>query len=96
MAATWTYKIEVTNLPDKIANVTATRTDASVTPPDVRTYMMPLVEFVQAGKTAAQIRAEIVEVMFAKWTADKERSALVAVVTAQETLLAAATNAKET
>lgn len=91
MAAIWTVKIDVTHAPDKIGNVTGTRTDGV----DVRTYSLSSVQFVQAGKTAAEIRAQVTTDLFAQYTAAKAKDALVAVVTAQEALLATTLNGKE-
>ena len=92
MAAIWTYKLDVTNVPDKIANVTGTRTDGE----DVRSYFMPLVSFLPvAGKTIAQIREEVATAMYAQYVADAAKAALVAAIATQESLLATATTAKE-
>lgn len=91
MAATWTkVTIDVTNVPDKIANVTGTLADGA----DVRTYSLPLVNFVQAGKTADAIRDEVATALYAQAVADKAKADLVAKITVQEALLLTALNEK--
>lgn len=89
MAATWTYKIDVTNLPDKIANVTATRNG-------LQTYSLLNVSFQPiAGKTLAQIRDQIATQMMALHADFIANQTLATTITTQEALLATATNAKE-
>jgi hypothetical protein len=104
MAVNWTYKIDVTNIPDKIANIMATRTVTTTTgtsPNEVitvtsKTYNVPLVSFIQSGKTIAQIRTEIINNIWAQYQAEKAKEdAINTLVSNQESLLAIATNAKE-
>jgi hypothetical protein len=96
----WTYKIDVTNVPDRSGSVTATRTetdDKSGAALDVRTYTLPVVSFAGAGKLAADsVHADIARQMYDLYLADKSREAAKASVSdKQEALLAEATNALE-
>lgn len=93
MAATWTYKVEVTDAANKVFTVTGTRTDGT----DIRTYSLSGLSYVvTATQTLASIRATIVAVIFNMYLAQKDLTTATAAIASQEALLATATNAKET
>ena len=93
MAATWTYTISVTDLSAKIADVTGRRHGV-----DVRSFTMPAVSFDTSatGKTMAQIRDQIATQMIGLYAEDVANESIEAVIRTQESLLAEATNSKET
>ena len=95
MAGTWTVDIRVTNLAERIADVTGTRTETVGEVEVVWSQTLQKRRFLQDGKTLPQIRAEIVAGLMALHEQSIATSALEAQITSQETTMADELNAME-
>jgi hypothetical protein len=92
MAATWTCKIDVTDVPAKLVTVTGTRTDGA----DVRTYVLSGVSVDTHDSPLATIKAKVVDGLYRQYAADVTKAAAsAAMIAGWEAAVAAALNAKE-
>ena len=96
MAVSWDVKIQVTDLKNREVSVTATRTDDSVTPPEVRSYRAE-------GKydTESQTKQELLDmysgIFYDLYQAELAKETQIATLVGQaETALQDALMAKET
>ena len=95
MAGTWTVDIRVTNLAERIADVTGTRTETVGEVEVVWSQTLQKRRFLQDGKTLPQIRAEVETEFMALFVASLAKSNLERQITDQETTMADELNAME-
>ena len=92
MAATWTVKIDVTDVARKLVTVTGTRTDGI----GVRIYSLAGVSVDTHDAVLATIKTKVVDALYGQYTADVAKAAAItALVAGWETAVKAALDAKE-
>ena len=92
MAATWTVKLDVTNVTDKVMTVTATRVDGE----DVRTYSLAGISYRPTdARKVDTIGRELAATFRKMYTAEASLAAETKAASAQELAIAAALNAEE-
>lgn len=92
MAATWTVKIEVTNIDSKLCNVVGTRTNGT----DIRVYTLSGVSVDTHDTSLANIKTRVVDTLYGMYSADIATTAkIAAMIAGWESALITALNAKE-
>ncbi len=91
MAATWELKIDVIDLPERLATVTGTRTDG----PKVTIYSLDTI-YAGGGESLAQAQARVEDLLWQQYVANKARTdAIEALISTSEAAIKLGLDARE-